>query len=507
MKPPRKYSFIPETLIGFAILVGINFAIDRNISGFIGIHPHPYWIVVLLMASRYGTLPGVFAGLLAATFYIFFGTQAELLNLERSHFPLGAYRMPFFFILTGGILGEIRNLYKNRYNSLETQHHETLDELQDLGLLHAAVLESKQELEKRVAFQSTTLFSLLERLNNLETLEPHSLYAKIPELLKELLNVSCSSVYLVDKNQLVLFKRDGEPNKNQPENIVGIAEGIMGEAIRSRSVVSVNERFSEKDLVHFYKLGVIMSAPILVKDESVLGVINIEQMPFFDYHSNSRRVFQMLTYWVSIVIDKAIRFQFLKDRNIADEITGAYNYPYFQKRLEYEIARARRFKSPLSIFLLQIDRFEEMSPSEQKNVLVVLNWIFSNLLREVDIISKFKKESSFAVILPGQGNQTTETVLTRLLEEIEKYGLKPFDESEEPLSLKIGSSTLQISEGSYQSLIETAEDRLKYGESRRPSQIYSDIQYLADLINPEAKEKADEQSDSDLVTSSKEEAS
>ena len=52
----RKYSFIPETLIGIAILVAIDMAFLKNTGVYQNVHPHPYWIVVLLIACRYGTV-------------------------------------------------------------------------------------------------------------------------------------------------------------------------------------------------------------------------------------------------------------------------------------------------------------------------------------------------------------------------------------------------------------------------------------------------------------------
>lgn len=475
-------------MLGFAILITINLVFFKDQPAFIGVMPHPYWLVILLIASRYGAFQGILAGSLAALLYFHFVSKSEVINFGVFSFPRGAYKLPFLFMLVGGILGEIRNMYKKRYLTLEDKYYETVDELQDLGLQYAAVTESKQELEKRIAFQSTTLLNLFERLNSMETLEPQSLYDKIPELLKELLNVTCSSVYLVQNNRLELYKRSGEGTEKPLPDTVELTEGMLGEVIAQKKVVCINQMYSEDDLRKFNELDLIMSAPISRKDESIVGVINVEKIPFFDYNANSLRIFEMLSYWVSIVVDKALQFQDLKDRNIADEITGAYNYLYFQNRLAYEIARAQRFQTPLSLLLLEIDKFDQMNDSEKKNVLVVINWIFSHLLREVDLISRFKNESTFAIILPGQNHTETEGILSRLMDEIDNYQLRPFEEQDEFLSLKAGFSTLQISEGSYESLVKTAEERLKHGGVREESEIFSDIQYLTHLIPETVKD-------------------
>ncbi|MFQ5824481.1 MAG: diguanylate cyclase domain-containing protein [bacterium] len=479
----RKYYFIPETFIGLVALILINIYFFKESTAFIGIHPHPYWIIILLIASRYGTLQGLFAGGMAAIIYIYFGSKSELINFSDFTFPHGGYNLPFFFMLVGGLLGEIRSIFKRRFNKLEEKYQETTNDLQDLGLLHAALSESKQELEKRIAYQSSTMLNLFERLNKMESLDPESLYSKIPELLEELLNVKSSSIYLIKNNKLQLYIRRGEKNKNGLSDTVELTYGMMGEVIKTKKIVTINQIYSEDDFAKFHKLDLIMSAPIKKKDDTIIGIINIEKIPFFDFNANTVRIFETISYWISIVVDKAIQFQQLKDRNIADEITGAYNYLYFQKRLSYEIARAKRFQTPLSLILLQVSKFEDMNDKEQKNVLVVLNWLFTYLLRETDIISKYKKDDTFAIILPHQNNSDAEIIINRLMNEINNYKFKPFEDRDELLSLKIGLSALQISEGNYQSLIETVEERLKYGGKRKESEFYSDLQYLLNMIS------------------------
>ncbi|MFQ5770722.1 MAG: sensor domain-containing diguanylate cyclase [bacterium] len=423
-------------------------------------------------------MQGLFAGAIAAIFYLYLGVKAGVLDLNAFTFPHGIYKLPFFFLLVGGIIGEIRSLYKKKFMALEKKFHEKVDDLQDLGLQYAALSESKLELDKRIAFQSTTMLNLFESLNNMEKLDPKSLYSKIPELLKTQLNVQCSSIYLVKNNKLKCQNRQGKKEKNKLPNTVDLTYGMMGEVMKTKKIVTIKQMYTEADLAKYNELGLIMSAPIVRKDESIVGVINIEKMPFFDFNANTVRIFEMLSYWISLVVDKAIQFQQLKDKNIADEITGAYNYPYFQKRLAYEIARARRFHTPLSLLLIEIEKFNEMKNTETKNVLIVLNWLFSHLLREIDIIAKYANEGTFAVILPGQNSADAEVIISRLMTEINNFELKPFEDNDEILSLKIGLSSLQISEGSYESLIASAEERLQHGGVRKEADIYADLQYL-----------------------------
>ena len=127
-----------------------------------------------------------------------------------------------------------------------------------------------------------------------------------------------------------------------------------------------------------------------------------------------------------------------------------------------------------------------MSVAETKNVLVVLNWIFTNLLREVDIIAKYKGVNTFAVILPGQTVSEAEIVMSRIVTEINNYQLRPFDNSDEVLNMKTGLSSLSLGEGSYETITQSAEGRLTGG--RTEEDIYSDLNYLVGKSVGEVKQ-------------------
>ncbi len=474
----RKQFFIFETLIGMAILVAIDMAFLKDTSVYQNIHPHPYWIVILLIACRYGTIQGVFAGALAAIAYIAIGANTGEINFSHDVFPRGVFKYPFLFILVGGVLGEVRSIFKKKHLKLETKHNELQNDFKNLELLHWALTDSKKELEKRIAFQSGTMLNLIERLNTIETLELDQLYPQCLELLEDHLNVTCSSIYLIKKNRLKLFTRRGKIEQSKLPAELELTHGMMGEVVTNKKALAINQTNFNDQMAEFEELDLMMCAPIQRKDGAVLGVINVERIPFFDFSANSVQIFETFCHWISNVVDKTLRFNQLKDRNIADEITGAYNHLYFQKRLSYEVARAKRFNTTLTLVLLQVWKFSEMNEDERKNVLVVLNSIFKKVLRQTDIIAKYKSDDTFAIILPCQASVNVEKVMARLMAKIIERQFNPFQGTDEVLKLKYAMSSLQPSEGAYESLIRTAEERLNFSGELRVADIFSDIGYL-----------------------------
>ncbi|MFH2138633.1 MAG: sensor domain-containing diguanylate cyclase [Candidatus Omnitrophota bacterium] len=91
---------------------------------------------------------------------------------------------------------------------------------------------------------------------------------------------------------------------------------------------------------------------------------------------------------------------------IVDNITKAFNYNYFHMRLGEEIARCKRYGHPISLLMVDINRFKEFDGEygHQIGDLILKNisLLLKNALRSVDILARYGG-GQFAVILPETG--------------------------------------------------------------------------------------------------------
>lgn len=88
---------------------------------------------------------------------------------------------------------------------------------------------------------------------------------------------------------------------------------------------------------------------------------------------------------------------------IRDELTGAFNRRHMIDRVNDEIARARRYRSPLSIALLDIDFFKRINDTHGHPagdaVLRAVSSFVPSLLRASDVFARFGGEE-FMLLLP-----------------------------------------------------------------------------------------------------------
>lgn len=457
MEKWRDKFFIIEIILFTLFFHGVNMLGAPQAPGFVGIHPNPHWITVLLIASRYGMIQGLLAGSGVALFYVTVAQTSGQIDFTSMTFPHQEYAQPFFFILIGAILGEVRSFYKKQKNDLEERSQATSQTLHDLSQFHKAVVESKATLERRIATQTTTLLAIFDRLTKADNATPDEIYQQILGLLEEQFNVQLASVYLLDDSELKLKNFIGEKAERQLPETLELSSGMIGEVINTKGMVSINQAVTRHDLKKIIKHKILMAAPLLRKDKTVIGVVIIERMPFLEFNAQALRIFAKIVQWASTVIEKQLQMQEMQESSFKDEITGAHTYIYFMKRLDQEIARAKRFRSQLSLVLFRICDADLMRKDTKSDVLEVLNFIFSHTLDKTEIVARYQRTDTFAIIFPNQGIPRAKAVMSSIKEEIDNFNFRPFDHSPKPLMIKFGATSLSAAISTTAELVKKAE--------------------------------------------------
>ncbi|MDQ3235552.1 MAG: diguanylate cyclase [Pseudobdellovibrionaceae bacterium] len=148
-----------------------------------------------------------------------------------------------------------------------------------------------------------------------------------------------------------------------------------------------------------------------------------------------------------------------------DSITRLYNLPYMNARLEKELRHAERFGTPLTLMIMFIDNFKEVShikgPTFCIKMLQQLGNDLIHLTRADDVVGR-SWGGEFILILPETKEDGAENLKSRIVHYISEhlYGL---DHDRIAIELSFGVHTFQAEEGKQQSIQEmllSAEDDL-----------------------------------------------
>ncbi len=132
----------------------------------------------------------------------------------------------------------------------------------------------------------------------------------------------------------------------------------------------------------------------------------------------------------------------LKKLSITDGLTKLYNSRYFYSQLKIEIDRTSRYQRPLSLLLLDIDKFKEYNDNyghlEGDKVLVRLGQVIKTCLRKMDSAYRYGGEE-FTIILPETEGDEAATVAERIRSAVELERFYPVNENDTiSISVSIG---------------------------------------------------------------------
>ncbi len=102
--------------------------------------------------------------------------------------------------------------------------------------------------------------------------------------------------------------------------------------------------------------------------------------------------------------------------NRINQDTGLYQWPLFELLFGHEIARARRYPSPLCLLHLSMWGNGKVSPERAESAVMHVAHVLNSSLRQVDVPAHYNDD--FLILLPVTDEEGGLTVARRLIERI-----------------------------------------------------------------------------------------
>jgi diguanylate cyclase (GGDEF)-like protein len=158
---------------------------------------------------------------------------------------------------------------------------------------------------------------------------------------------------------------------------------------------------------HFEESGdkSYLNVPLVFNGKPVGALVLIEKQHERHWTADEVALATGLAEQAAVAIEHARLYKRVQDQAVTDGLTGLYNHRYFYERLEHEIARARRYATPVSLLMIDLDDFKLFNDRNGhlagdavlRGLAAVLQ---SELRQNLDVAARYGGEE-FAVILPN----------------------------------------------------------------------------------------------------------
>lgn len=145
-----------------------------------------------------------------------------------------------------------------------------------------------------------------------------------------------------------------------------------------------------------------LAVPLVVQDRSV-GCLNLYLAEPYEVGGEEVRMLTTLASQAAISIENARLFEETRQLAITDPLTGLANHRQFYDQLAREFRRAQRYGRPLTLLMLDLDRFKQFNDRfghlAGDQALRETAEVLRQNTRSVDILARYGGEE-FAAILP-----------------------------------------------------------------------------------------------------------
>ena len=420
--------------VAVAVLALANLLFARHDPGFLEVQPHPAMVAAMILGAWRGMRAGALAGfVLAALIFVTWGIRTEVIA-PGAWLRLSTYATPFMVAGAGLLFGAIGQAHRRTAVALDDRVKHVQQELADQAVRFMAATEAAQELERRVAEESASLTTLHDTARVLDTLDLDRLYPGIVDVAKRFIGADACELYLIEGGRLELRDAQGDqPARTQ----LPIDEGLIGYAIQRGRAASIREWTAISAIEDLQHAPILLAAPLVSPDGALLGCLTITRLPFVRLTPAAVDRLGVAAEWAARAIVKARAHAAIHDDGMTDAVVGTYSYPYYQRRIAQEQARADRYSRPLSVLVMTIERLADVLPQHWPELGRLLGVIFKRCLRDSDVVCRYVTDGSFAVILPETPVDGAEGVVKRIASEIAAFHFRPYADESAELSLDV----------------------------------------------------------------------
>lgn len=411
-----RISAIVETIIGLVVLLLIDAAFQGN--RFYDVNPHPFWIVILLIAVQYGTNEGLFAAALATAFYLLGNVPEQPAGIDRYDFLYGVFINPILWFVVSWIVGELRQRHIRERNGLMRELDESSNREELISDSYKFVKGRKESLEIQVAGQLTSSIEAYRAAKAVETLDPKAVMQGVERLVKSVLGPQKFSLYIFHDNKLSATILHGwnstDPYAQEIDSFSPIYQAVVGQ---QQTLVVANEEHEEI----LAGQGIMAGAVYDPESKRVVGMLKVEQMDFVSLSLNTVETFRALCEWIGTALINARNYQTVKADAIVNPDRNLLTYSYFKRQSDYLGKLAKRVGFDLSMLVIKLNDAGSYDDGERVTIARQIGESVRGALRNVDLAFDYQTDGEeYSILLPATKQAGANIVRDKIAKDIER---------------------------------------------------------------------------------------
>lgn len=442
LRPPNRVMAYVELAIAIVLLMAIDY-LTGPMDGFEQVNPNPYWIPILLLAVQYGVFEGLIAAIVATVVSLLSGIDPEFYQLMLDQGPQAALgrasgasfgsftnedyliawdyaAQPLLWVISALMFGLLRERLRMRIRELAIDLGQTTHREQVLSTAYNQLLDTKEQLEVRVAGQLRTVFTLYQAAKAIEKLGPGEVLIGIADLVRAVMQPTKFSLFLLNGNVLEAVTNDGWEDEDKFARLFDSNSPLFQEVIgRQRFLSAVNA----DDHRILGNEGILAGPLTSVDTGEVVGMLKIEQLGFLELHVSSLENFRILSDWVGTAFSNARRFRKAQGNMFMNEERTLFTDAVYRSNQKYFQKLGERLGIGVTAIQIRASGLDVMHLERRQAVVSAIQEVVNNHMPPTVLAHEYRQTGrDFAILIPGANPATSgENLAQRVGEAIRRY--------------------------------------------------------------------------------------
>ncbi len=268
----------------------------------------------------------------------------------------------------------------------------------------AAVERAKYEHER--FYKASTLLNKALTLSQVYD----TAFAAAEEIIR--CDFTAITLYHPERRKHIICRVNGQKSERYEGKEFGANAGLVSMVVKNKHFLPTSDEVRERDTVLFTRklrlkgMESLLVLPLVVKDGAI-GTFVLASRGRGVFTKKVREMLGVITNQVAVAVENAKMYKKMEEMATTDGLTNLPNHRTFQNRLSEMLFRAERHHKPLSVVLMDIDKFKNVNDTYGHPVgdvvLKRMAKVLAASVRKVDVVARYGGEEFVMVLEETDG--------------------------------------------------------------------------------------------------------
>jgi hypothetical protein len=399
-------------IVGFlAVAMAIDWAFFAG-DRFATVRPHPFWIIVVLVAVQYGSSAGLIAALAASAALLIGNLPPRAFDADVFAYWTEVGLRPALWVGVAQVLGQIRDRQLVERNKLRADLSQTKAQNQLISNSFEELKRAKGALEARIARQFRTVITTYRAAQSIDVTDAEKLESGLDQLISAVLSPRKYSLWSLGPNGFSLDRAVGWDETDTFERTFDLGHPLVRHLLAREPALCAARAADERKMMG---AGLLAGALTDIESGEIIGMLKIEDTTFIDFNVYTLENFNVICSWIGAARVRARHWRTME----SDRVTGMNAFlmtaEVFERIVALLIHLGERKGFESSELLVRQSEAGSLVQEQQTLFALALGEAARATFRSTDLaFEQETDDAAFAILLPGTPLEHAEGLADKL---------------------------------------------------------------------------------------------